>query len=367
MGSSAASAAAACWAVNTLLGTRLTKQQCVLAGLKSEEAVSGYHADNIGPALLGGFTLIRSLKPLDIIEMTYPQPLHLVLVNPVYECPTAEMRAVLPETVPMQAAIHNSMMSGALTTAILQGNAKRLGECIDSDVIVEPVRAAFIPGFAAVKAAAKKAGAYGCTISGAGPTCVAVVGCSEEGQQVAQAMQDAFIHSGKLQVNSVHMTFEASKSVTLWFKQWHTHTWGGYAATCLVLVVICLIHEALTCYRARFHKLYLAEPEYQPLEPGSARGLETGSARGERATPRLGPASHDPAAKERTFGSGRSWQQAAYSAMYAMNLGLAYLLMLAVMTYNVGLFFIVIFGLAVGNFVFNSGSQLSDVCHAQSS
>ena len=59
MGSSAASAAAACWAVNTLLGTRLTKQQCVLAGLKSEEAVSGYHADNIGPALLGGFTLIR--------------------------------------------------------------------------------------------------------------------------------------------------------------------------------------------------------------------------------------------------------------------------------------------------------------------
>ena len=69
----------------------------------------------------------------------------------------------------------------------------------------------------------------------------------------------------------------------------------------------------------------------------------------------------------RTFSSGRSWQQAAYSAMYAMNLGLAYLLMLAVMTYNVGLFFIVIFGLAVGNFVFNSGSQLSDVCHAQSS
>lgn len=106
----------------------------------------------------------------------------------------------------------------------------------------------------------------------------------------------------------VQMTFEASKSVTLWFKQWHTHTWGGYAATCLVLVVICLIHEALTCYRARFHKLYLAEPEYQPLEPGSARGLETGSARGERATPRLGPASHDPAAKERWAACSRSAQ-----------------------------------------------------------
>ena len=110
------------------------------------------------------------------------------------------------------------------------------------------------------------------------------------------------------------MTFEASKSVTLWFKQWHTHTWGGYAATCLVLVVVCLIHEALTCYRARFHRLYLAEPEYQPLEPGSARGLETGSARGERATTRQSPAGHDPAAKERWAACSRSAQRSSLSS-----------------------------------------------------
>ncbi len=59
MGSSAASAAAGAWAVNTLFGGPLSKEQLVPAGLVSEATVSGYHADNIAPALLGGFILIR--------------------------------------------------------------------------------------------------------------------------------------------------------------------------------------------------------------------------------------------------------------------------------------------------------------------
>ena len=59
MGSSAASAAASAWAVNTLFGAPLSKEQLVIPGLTSEATVSGYHADNIAPALLGGFILIR--------------------------------------------------------------------------------------------------------------------------------------------------------------------------------------------------------------------------------------------------------------------------------------------------------------------
>jgi homoserine kinase len=59
MGSSAASAAAAAWAVNGLFGCPLSKDALVTAGLASEAAVSGYHADNVGPALLGGFVLVR--------------------------------------------------------------------------------------------------------------------------------------------------------------------------------------------------------------------------------------------------------------------------------------------------------------------
>jgi hypothetical protein len=59
MGSSAASAAAACVAVNALFGNPLTREELVLAGLQSEAYVSGFHADNIAPALLGGFVLVR--------------------------------------------------------------------------------------------------------------------------------------------------------------------------------------------------------------------------------------------------------------------------------------------------------------------
>ena len=59
MGSSAASAAAGAWAVNALFGAPLSKEQLIIPGLTSEATVSGYHADNIAPALLGGFVLIR--------------------------------------------------------------------------------------------------------------------------------------------------------------------------------------------------------------------------------------------------------------------------------------------------------------------
>ena len=40
----------------------------------------------------------------------------------------------------------------------MSGDAALVGKALDSDVIVEPVRGPLVPGFAAVKAAAKAAG-----------------------------------------------------------------------------------------------------------------------------------------------------------------------------------------------------------------
>ena len=202
MGSSAASGAAAAQAVNALFGSPVSKETLVLAGLASEAAVSGYHADNIAPALLGGFILIRSCDPLDLQRFTFDGDLWFVLVNPVFEAPTAEMRAVLPKLVPMQSLVNNCAMGASLVAGILTGDAILIGKALDSDVIVEPVRGPLIPGFAAVKAAAKAAGAYGCTISGAGPTAVAIVKDPEEGEKVKQAMMEAFRTHGHLEINS---------------------------------------------------------------------------------------------------------------------------------------------------------------------
>ena len=56
----------------------------------------------------------RSCNPLDIQQLTFPGDLWFVLVNPVFEAPTAEMRAVLPKQVPMSSAVHNCAMGGSL-------------------------------------------------------------------------------------------------------------------------------------------------------------------------------------------------------------------------------------------------------------
>ncbi|KAI3426437.1 hypothetical protein D9Q98_008805 [Chlorella vulgaris] len=216
LGSSAASAAAAAWAVNSLFGCPLPKEQLIYAGLASEAAVSGYHADNVAPALLGGFCLIRSCEPLDLQRLAFAGELWFVLVNPRFEAPTAEMRAVLPKEVPMKQVINNCAMGGSLVAGILLGDAALIGKALNSDAIVEPVRGPLIPGFGAVKEAALAAGAFGCTISGAGPTAVAIVSDPEVGQRVQAAMVAAFKAAGGLEVNSakvVRLDNEGAKRV----------------------------------------------------------------------------------------------------------------------------------------------------------
>lgn len=204
LGSSAASAAAAAWAVNLLFGAPLSKAQLVAAGLASEAAVSGYHADNIAPALMGGFVLIRSYSPtLELQPLPFggePSGLWFSLVTPVFEAPTREMRAALPKNISMQTHVANSAAGAGLVAGILMGDVAMLGKALGDDTIVEPARGPLIPGFAAVKAAAMASGALGCTISGAGPTVVAVVGSADAGRAVATAMATAFKRHGGLDV-----------------------------------------------------------------------------------------------------------------------------------------------------------------------
>lgn len=209
MGSSAASAAAAAAAVNALFGGPLSKEALVGPGLISESTVSGYHADNIAPAVMGGFVLVRSCvrgQPLDLQALRYSgDDLMFVLVNPKFEAPTAEMRAVLPKQVPTAQVVNNCSMGATLVAGILEGDASLVGRALDSDSIIEPVRGPLIPGFADVKLAAKEAGAYGCAISGAGPTAVAVVKDAAVGKQVMAAMMEAFEKKGGLAINSAEI------------------------------------------------------------------------------------------------------------------------------------------------------------------
>ncbi|KAI3441151.1 MFS domain-containing protein [Psidium guajava] len=205
LGSSAASAAAAAVAVNEIFGARLSTEELVLAGLKSEEKVSGYHADNVGPAIMGGFVLIRSYEPLELLSLKFPveKELFFVLVSPDFEAPTKKMRAALPAEIGMPHHVWNSSQAGALVAAVLQGDVEGLGRALSSDKIVEPRRAPLIPGMEAVKRVAIEAGSFGCTISGAGPTAVAVTDDEARGRAIGEQMVEAFMVEGKLRAEAV--------------------------------------------------------------------------------------------------------------------------------------------------------------------
>lgn len=205
LGSSAASAAAAAVAVNEIFGGRLSEEDLVLAGLKSEEKVSGYHADNVAPAIMGGFILIRSYEPLELLRLKFPEETELffVLVSPEFEAPTKKMRAALPGEIGMPHHVWNCSQAGALVAGVLSGDLVGLGKALSSDKIVEPRRAPLIPGMEAVKRAAIEAGAFGCTISGAGPTAVAVTDRESQGEAIGERMVGAFQAKGNLAASAV--------------------------------------------------------------------------------------------------------------------------------------------------------------------
>ena len=171
LGSSGASAAAGAVAANELLGRPLSPVDLVACAMEGEKAACGSaHADNVAPSVLGGFVLVRSYDPLDLVRLPVPDGVFVAVVHPHCRVSTKEARARLAGHVfPLPAIVANSGNLGALVAALYQGDAALLGRSVQ-DALVEPVRAEMIPGFAAVKAAAGDAGALACSISGSGPS-----------------------------------------------------------------------------------------------------------------------------------------------------------------------------------------------------
>jgi len=194
-GGSAASAVGGAVAVNALLGGPLTKDDILLAALAAEEKVAGRHLDNIAPSLLGGIVLIRSLDPIDVVQLPVPKGLLVVLAQPAQQLRTAHARAALPTAIPRETALHQAAQVAAFVAACYSSDLALLGRTID-DRIAEPVRSVLLPGFADAKRAATRVGALGVSISGAGPTSFALCASSETAAAVARAMCGAYEAAG---------------------------------------------------------------------------------------------------------------------------------------------------------------------------
>jgi len=196
LGSSAASAAAAAYAVNLLMGSPLRKAELVGPCLAAEAAVSGRHADNVAPALLGGLILVRSIDPLDLVRLPVPEGLVVVVVTPKMELPTREARAALPKEIPLRSLVHNTAQVAALVSACYTGDLGLLARSM-TDAVATPARTPLIPGCSAVIEAALDAGALGSSISGAGPSIFALCRSERSAAEVSAAMVTAFAANGQ--------------------------------------------------------------------------------------------------------------------------------------------------------------------------
>jgi len=196
IGSSAASAAGAVFAVNELLGKPYTRSELVQFAMAGEALASGAaHADNLAPALLGGFTLVRSNTSLDIIKLPTPPALVATVIHPKIELKTIHSRAILKNDIPLKKAVAQWGNLGAFVSALYTNDYDLLARSM-KDKVIEPLRSMLIPKFEEVKQAALDAGALGSGISGSGPSIFALSKGEETAVKVGEAMKKYYTEIG---------------------------------------------------------------------------------------------------------------------------------------------------------------------------
>ncbi|MRX65442.1 homoserine kinase [Maribacter luteus] len=192
IGSSAASSTGAVWAMNQLLGKPFTTSKLVEFAMEGERLASGVaHADNVAPALFGGFTLVRSYEPLDIIPINSPSELFATVIHPQIEIKTSDSRKILKTHITLKEGIKQWGNLGGLIAGLFTEDYDLIGRSLE-DHIVEPIRSILIPGFNDVKKGALASGALGCGISGSGPSIFAFSKGEATAKKVALSMKEVY-------------------------------------------------------------------------------------------------------------------------------------------------------------------------------
>ena len=187
LGSSAASAAGAAFGTNQLLDARYSELELTKFAMFGEKVACGTEiADNVAAAIYGGFILVRSYEPLEIIKLPVPSELRVVAIHPQIQVKTKEARAVLPTVIPLKDAVTQWSNLGGLVSGLYTDNYMLISNSL-VDIVAEPARKCLIPYFDAVKNSALQSGALGAGISGSGPTIFALC----KGDEVATAVHDS--------------------------------------------------------------------------------------------------------------------------------------------------------------------------------
>jgi homoserine kinase len=196
LGSSAASAAGAAFGANKLVGNRYSELELTKFAMFGEEVACGSQiADNVAAAIYGGFILVRSYKPLEIIKLPVPDELRVVAIHPQITIKTKDARAVLPEKIALKDAVTQWANVGGLISGLFTDNYPLISRSL-VDIIAEPARKPLIPFFDEVKDSALKAGALGAGISGSGPTIFALCEGNEVAKKVYHSIEESYKNKG---------------------------------------------------------------------------------------------------------------------------------------------------------------------------
>jgi len=195
IGSSAASAVGSVLGMNELLGKPFNKTQLTEFAIKGEALASKCeHADNLAPAIFGGFTLVKSVSPLEVLQIPVPNNLYATIIHPQIEIKTSEARAILPKQVALQDAITQWSNFGSLIHGLHTSDYQLIKRSLH-DVIIEPHRSKLIPCFEEVKKTALQHGALGSGISGSGPSIFSLSEGIEQAKNVEDAIKKVYSKS----------------------------------------------------------------------------------------------------------------------------------------------------------------------------
>lgn len=196
LGSSSASTVAGLFAINTLLGNPLTKDELMPFCVEGERLACGHgHADNVAPALMGGITLIRGYKPLDIINLPVPEDLVAGIVFPQVDVPTRDARQLIKEKVYLKDAVSQWGNIAGLVAGLYRNDYELISRSMH-DVLIEPTRAILIPEFYEMKRIAMDSGVLSFGISGSGPSVVAISKGFDAAQNAVNRIQEHLTANG---------------------------------------------------------------------------------------------------------------------------------------------------------------------------
>ena len=196
IGSSAASSAAAVYGVNELLGRPFPIERLVEFAMQGEALLGGVaHADNVGPALMGGVVLIRGYEPFDIVRLPVPDNFFYAVVHPDIVVSTKEARAVLPREIPLSQAVTQWGNVGGLVAGFALRDVSLIGRSMH-DVVVEPYRKGFIPGYDRLKESVLALGALAMNIAGSGPSVFALAADYGTAERIVSVMERHFVDLG---------------------------------------------------------------------------------------------------------------------------------------------------------------------------